>query len=294
MFEWEILMGPIVGGAIGYITNSIAIKMLFRPLNPVVIFGKTLPFTPGMIPKEQQRIGHEAGQLIEKELIDLSILKSRLLGAEIYSGIEAAIKAVLAEASTSAITLDEYLVNNLKIDQLDYYKAVTIKKLSQLVANSIKNSNLGETIINEVLNIIKDSIGPFKMFIGDAFIDNISTKGKEIVNQIIEERIYDYVFTMISAEADKFFDTSVGELTDSISEYEDFVINIVSNAYTNFIENQLAAVLKKINLSGIIEEKIVSYSPKKLEEMILAVVKKELNAIVYLGVLLGAIMGCLM
>ena len=39
----EILAGPVIGGVIGYFTNYIAVKMLFRPLKPVKIGGRTLP-----------------------------------------------------------------------------------------------------------------------------------------------------------------------------------------------------------------------------------------------------------
>ena len=39
---------PIAGAIIAYITNVIAIKMLFRPLNEIRVFGIRVPFTPGI------------------------------------------------------------------------------------------------------------------------------------------------------------------------------------------------------------------------------------------------------
>ena len=42
----EILAGPVIGAVIGYFTNYIAVKMLFHPLKPVKIGGRTLLFTP--------------------------------------------------------------------------------------------------------------------------------------------------------------------------------------------------------------------------------------------------------
>ena len=44
---------PILGGLIGYYTNDIAIKMLFRPYKVLYIFGRKVPFTPGLIPSNQ-------------------------------------------------------------------------------------------------------------------------------------------------------------------------------------------------------------------------------------------------
>ena len=56
-----ILSGPIVGGLIGYFTNFLAIKMLFKPLNPIKIGNKTLPFTPGIVPKRKNQLGKILG-----------------------------------------------------------------------------------------------------------------------------------------------------------------------------------------------------------------------------------------
>ena len=41
------ITGPLIGAVIGYFTNYIAVKMLFHPYQPVKLFGRTLPFTPG-------------------------------------------------------------------------------------------------------------------------------------------------------------------------------------------------------------------------------------------------------
>ncbi len=49
----KFLIASIIGGIIGYLTNWIAIKMLFRPYEEKRIFGMKVPFTPGLIPKEK-------------------------------------------------------------------------------------------------------------------------------------------------------------------------------------------------------------------------------------------------
>ena len=54
--DLSFFIGPIIGGIIGLITNGIAIRMLFRPLKAIKVWGLTLPFTPGLIPKEKPRI----------------------------------------------------------------------------------------------------------------------------------------------------------------------------------------------------------------------------------------------
>ncbi|RMA97571.1 DUF445 domain-containing protein [Hydrogenothermus marinus] len=67
--EIKILLIPIVGAFIGYITNWLAIKMLFRPYNEVKFFGYTLPFTPGLIPKEREKIAENIAQTVAEHLL---------------------------------------------------------------------------------------------------------------------------------------------------------------------------------------------------------------------------------
>ena len=56
MFITLYIIPPLVGGVIGYVTNDIAIRMLFRPHTAKHIMGWRVPFTPGIIPKEKGRI----------------------------------------------------------------------------------------------------------------------------------------------------------------------------------------------------------------------------------------------
>ena len=76
---------PILGGLIGYYTNDIAIKMLFRPYKPVYVFGKRVPFTPGLIPSNQERLGQNIANAIMKSLLtpeELQNLARKLLQPE--------------------------------------------------------------------------------------------------------------------------------------------------------------------------------------------------------------------
>ena len=71
MEEMEILRmlaGPLIGAVIGYCTNYIAVKMLFRPYHPVKLCGRTLPFTPGIIPKRQPDLAKAVGKAVGENL----------------------------------------------------------------------------------------------------------------------------------------------------------------------------------------------------------------------------------
>jgi uncharacterized membrane protein YheB (UPF0754 family) len=80
---------PILGGVIGYYTNDIAIKMLFRPYRAVYILGRKVPFTPGLIPSNQERLGRNIANAIMKSLLtptEIQNLARRLLETERIQG----------------------------------------------------------------------------------------------------------------------------------------------------------------------------------------------------------------
>jgi len=75
----RIILTLLVSGVIGYATNFIAVKMLFRPLKPVYIMGKQLPFTPGIIPKGKPRLAKALGNAVGETLLTENDIKSALL-----------------------------------------------------------------------------------------------------------------------------------------------------------------------------------------------------------------------
>lgn len=66
---WLLSGPPIVGGIIGYFTNDIAIRMLFRPYRPIFIGKYQLPFTPGVIPRNQGKLAKRISDSIMGTLL---------------------------------------------------------------------------------------------------------------------------------------------------------------------------------------------------------------------------------
>jgi uncharacterized membrane protein YheB (UPF0754 family) len=65
MTDW-VWITPFVGALIGWLTNYLAIKMLFRPRQPRVIFGLLLQ---GVIPRRQRDLALKIGEVVEEELL---------------------------------------------------------------------------------------------------------------------------------------------------------------------------------------------------------------------------------
>ena len=86
---WIYVAPPVAGAIIGYFTNDIAIKMLFRPYKAIYIGKRQLPFTPGLIPRNQARLALRIADTIMGSLLtpgELQNLAQRLLQTERVQG----------------------------------------------------------------------------------------------------------------------------------------------------------------------------------------------------------------
>jgi uncharacterized membrane protein YheB (UPF0754 family) len=82
---WIYVAPPVAGAIIGYFTNDIAIKMLFRPYKAIYFGKRQLPFTPGLIPRNQERLAKRVADTIMGSLLtpgELQTLAQRLLQTE--------------------------------------------------------------------------------------------------------------------------------------------------------------------------------------------------------------------
>ena len=82
-FEPIMLAGPFIGAIIGYITNYIAVKMLFRPYEAKYVFGKRVPLTPGIVPKSKDRVARAIASAVMGNLLTPEDLEKNLLKAEL-------------------------------------------------------------------------------------------------------------------------------------------------------------------------------------------------------------------
>ncbi len=86
---WIYVAPPVAGAIIGYFTNDIAIKMLFRPYKAIYFGKRQLPFTPGLIPRNQERLAKRIADTIMGSLLtpgELQTLAGRLLKTERVQG----------------------------------------------------------------------------------------------------------------------------------------------------------------------------------------------------------------
>ena len=82
------ILPPLLGAIIGYVTNRIAIKMLFRPLNPKRILGIRVPLTPGVIPRNRFDLARTIARMVSEQLLSPKALREQLDSQEFRDNLK--------------------------------------------------------------------------------------------------------------------------------------------------------------------------------------------------------------
>ncbi len=292
----NFVISTIAGAVIGGITNGIAIKMLFRPLNPVKVGGFTLPFTPGVIPKERERIAHKVGEVISKELLNEEVLRSWLLREEVYKDIEKAIDTYLNEQAQREETLGDLLSGCVGSEQSRYLVREAEEQMTYKLYSKMVSMELGKIIVEKIQVSFKEGsfgnlLGPMSFFINDNLVESIASKIEPVVSQFIMDEGEGIIRKAVEEESKNLLNTQIKDVIEKVMPYDELLKRALLNGYEKFIQNHMTSLLKGLNIQKLVEERILSLDLLEVEQIILSIMRKELNAIVWLGVLLGAIMG---
>ena len=103
------LTSALVGGIIGYATNWLAIRMLFRPLTVKRLGPWRLPFTPGLIPRKRAALAKSLGQTVAQHLVTVDTLSAALDTQEFAASLEGFLNTAWSNLRTNEASFGEWL-----------------------------------------------------------------------------------------------------------------------------------------------------------------------------------------
>jgi len=92
VIDWRYLTLPVIGAVIGWLTNLIAIKMLFRPYRPIKILGVTVQ---GLLPRRRKEFALSIAKTVESDLLTVEDITRFLKGVEWEAEVERAVEESL-------------------------------------------------------------------------------------------------------------------------------------------------------------------------------------------------------
>ena len=293
--NYSLIIRPLIGAGIGYVTNWIAVKMMFRPLYPIKIGKFTLPFTPGIIPKNKDRIAKSIGNAINDELLTEDTIVETLLSDEIKNKIKENIDNSIKSQENNFHTFEDVVVSYIDKGNYDKIKKNIEDKLSEIVFENIKNAELGSLVANKIESVAKDvkKNSMLGLFGGSKVLSSISNVASNKIDEYIDENGKDFILKKISEELEKYSSKQIVEITRGLKESDIDLTEIIMQVYEKVIIQKIPDFLKTMNISKIVSDKIETMDILEVEKIILDIMKKELNALVNLGAVIGFILGLL-
>lgn len=300
MIELTTLIArPLIGAVIGYITNDIAIRMLFRPRTAKYIFGVKIPFTPGLIPKEKSRIAESIGNAISKNLMNKETIEKTLLSQEMLDKIGNGFDSFINCQKVNGETVEQFLSHYLKKEDIEYLKASVTNDLSSQIHTALANSQLGDKVAHIVVEHVMAKVksGMLGMFGADQFLALVAVPAENLlaknINEMLTNHLQEIVGTLIGDQIQSFMTVPMKNLFVERDEAIEKAKESLLSLYRTLVTEQLPRILEAVNISKIVESRINEMDVKESEKLILEVMNKELKAIVWLGALLGFLMGCI-
>ena len=295
MFHY--LVDPLVGAVIGYITNDIAIRMLFRPHQPKYIMGVHIPFTPGIIPKEKSRIAAAIGKAVSENLMNREVLEKSLLSDDMLAKMDTAIDEFVTIQSANDETIEQFAQHYLPQDDIKAMRINATDGIVKLVSGKLQDSHLGENIahmaIEHVMEKTRRSV--VGLLGADKFVAGLAQPIEKLlakhINEILSNNSRQMVEGLVLDQSEQLMGMTMSQLISNHDEQVTQIKSGIFSAYRVIITEHLPRILQDIDISTIIEQRINEMDMDEAEAIILDVMKKELRAIVWLGALLGSIMG---
>lgn len=285
------ILPPLVGALIGYITNWIAVKMLFRPLYPKYIGKWRLPFTPGIIPRRKDALAKAIGKAVGEELLTREDIQNAFCGEEKRSAVLSRLTDGILTASEKSIR--ELAENAVGADVFEAKKAALAEAVSEKAERALSELHIGETIAkvagDAVLEKVKAS--PLGMFVGEGTVRPIAQSMSGKIDEYLAAHGKEKLFPVVRKEIDALAEapTEKGLAAAGIGRGE--IERAVGALYDKALLPAVCEAVSSFDVAAEVEKKIGEMEVKELEKLCLSVMKKELNAITWLGGLIGLLLG---
>lgn len=258
-FAMEGLLRTVsVAGLIGFGTNWLAIRMLFRPRRPRPILGQ------GLLPAQRERIARRMASTISERLINETHVEERLSN-----------RGLTRRYRREAVRLSEDVVDDPEIRS--ELRALMRDRIEALMERPAVRDGLVDAALRG-LEEEENRKG----------LSGLALRAYRYFNEDeLRQRIRDGV-ERLSNHTDGLLDEidrRIDRLPDWLEEHADRIERTVTEA--------VVQVVRHLDLEQLVLENIRRFDERELERVLVATSDEQLNYIKYLGGLLGCVGGLL-
>ena len=293
------IIPPVVGAIIGYVTNAVAIKMLFRPLNEMRLFGLRLPFTPGILPRERHKLADSIGRMVEQELLTSEVLRERLAKTEVREKIRDTLGAytdqMLAkplsfyvEEKPDDLPLAALVSDFVNSDVFDSFLEEIIKNwaLGKEPVYEANENNFGNEVSGWLKSRFRDIGGMLVPTARDLIKSGLV---REIRNHARGEP--SFYKRALEGVIEKYPGISLGEFLSLGNAKKKTVDLFLAEKAADTLDENVEGALSSVNVKALVSDRIDSLDMLRVEKIVLDVMAGQLKWINVFGAILGALIG---
>lgn len=295
----NLITTPLVAGVVGYITNKIAIKMLFRPYEPKWY---TLGWQ-GIVPKTRPKLAVKISEIVGQKLLAhddfLYALENNDIKAKIHNIIAEKLKSLNSKDIHALIRLSNLedkiidnkevinnVLNNAAVAVIDIFlnRKIDINSFREPVFNLVKNFNLEKAIDEQIEKTINSFLSEDKTLQNILPQDILNRKNDlveyltiTIMANIRKLGKNDMVKAVLAQKVVNFKDSMLSSATGMDILKAGFINLFLSNEkIEQIVENELPHITEDLSTNPVIYKNIY----KTIEEEIDNLLKKPVSEII--------------
>ena len=295
----NLITTPLVAGVVGYITNKIAIKMLFRPYEPKWY---TLG-CQGIVPKTWPKLAVKISEIVGQKLLAhddfLYALENNDIKAKIHNIIVEKLKSLNSKDIHALIRLSNLedkiidnkevinnVLNNAAVAVIDIFlnRKIDINSFREPVFNLVKNFNLEKAIDEQIEKTINSFLSEDKTLQNILPQDILNRKNDlveyltiTIMANIRKLGKNDMVKAVLAQKVVNFKDSMLSSATGMDILKAGFINLFLSNEkIEQIVENELPHITEDLSTNPVIYKNIY----KTIEEEIDNLLKKPVSEII--------------
>jgi uncharacterized membrane protein YheB (UPF0754 family) len=265
--ELLIKLSPLLVATLhGYGAAWLAVKMLFRPRQPVYVFGRQLPLTPGMLPKEREHFIEALSSVIAERLLDVETITDEIMKLNLEPEITSIARREYLQHSQNESTI-KLISDHLRERLLHLRDSVETRwEITRALRRVV------ETEMSRRFSLLQRLIGDY-ILSDDTLYRIVGDSLDQLAEQISESL---YVRTTIS---------------QAMAQVPEKLFQPGASAPSTTVGDFVTVLSQRLDFRAILIKRLSALSNEAIEDLIMQTAGREIRAIVWFGAGIGFVVG---
>lgn len=250
----------------GYGAAWLAVRMLFRPRRPYYFFGRRVPLTPGMLPKERERFIEALATVVSARLLDVETVTDEIMRLDLELEIATLARREYLQHSQNESTV-QFIAEHLRERLYHLRDSVEVRWEIARALRKVVEAEVGRRF-----NLVR-------RMVADYFLD--------------EQALYRIVGDSIGQLADQIVDSLYVRTTiaQAMAQIPEKALRDGGAARTAAVTSFVAGLSQRLDMRAILLRRLSALSNEAIEQLVMETAGREIRAIVWFGAGIGLAVG---